>query len=126
MSIGNDLKFALRQVARRPGFALAIVSTLRRAAHRRRSGCPDRPAGRVMMLIVGQGARLISFGLVLGLVLAFMLGSALRSMLFGVGAADPVVYLSAVSLLVLIAFCASAIPSWRAARVNRVDALRDE
>lgn len=81
---------------------------------------------RIMKLILGQGARLISIGLGLGLVLALLLGFGLRSMLFGVGAADPLVYLSAVSLLAVIAFCACAIPSWRAARVNPVDALRDE
>ncbi|MGH8192998.1 MAG: FtsX-like permease family protein [Woeseiaceae bacterium] len=81
---------------------------------------------RVMKLILGPGARLISIGLGLGLVLALLLGFGLRSMLFCIGAADPVVYLSAVALLALIAFCACAIPSWRAARVNPVDALRDE
>ena len=79
-----------------------------------------------MMLIVGQGARLISIGLALGVALALLLGQGLRSMLFGVGAADPLVYLSAAALLALVSLCACAIPSWRAARVNPVDALRDE
>jgi ABC-type antimicrobial peptide transport system permease subunit len=31
-----------------------------------------------------------------------------------------------VALLALIAFCACAVPSWRAARINPVEALRDE
>jgi len=81
---------------------------------------------RVMKLILGQGGRLILAGLGLGLVLAMALGFGLRSMLFGITAIDPVVYLSAVALLALIAFCACAVPSWRAARVNPVEALRDE
>ncbi|MEX2124642.1 MAG: ABC transporter permease [Woeseia sp.] len=81
---------------------------------------------RVMKLILGQGGRLILAGLGLGLILAVLLGFGLRSMLFGITATDPVVYLSAVVLLALIAFSACAIPSWRAARINPVDALRDE
>lgn len=81
---------------------------------------------RVMALVVGQGMRLISFGVVLGLMLAFLLGRGLRSMLYGVGAADPTVYVLAVALLAVVALCACAIPSWRAARVNPVDVLRAE
>jgi ABC-type antimicrobial peptide transport system permease subunit len=81
---------------------------------------------RVMALVIGQGMRLISIGVALGLMLAFLLGRGLRSMLFGVGAADPIVYVSAVALLAVVALCACVIPSWRAARVNPVDALRAE
>lgn len=81
---------------------------------------------RVMKLVLRQGSRLVFIGLVLGLVLALLLGAGLRSLLYGVGAADPLVYLTAVALLSLIALAACAIPSWRAARINPIDALREE
>ena len=79
-----------------------------------------------MTLVIGQGARLIAIGVALGLMLAFLLGRGLRSMLFGVGVADPAVYVSAVALLIVVALGACAIPAWRAVRVNPVDALRAE
>lgn len=82
--------------------------------------------GRVISLVIRQGTRLILIGVALGLTLAFLLGRGLRSMLFGVGAADPTVYVSAVTLLAVVAFSACAIPAWRAARVNPVEALRAE
>src|SRR5690606_30541387 len=82
--------------------------------------------GRVMQMVLGQGGRLIATGLLSGLVLALLLGLGLRSMLFGVGIADPLVYVAAVLLLAAVAMLACLLPALRATRVEPVVALRYE
>jgi ABC-type lipoprotein release transport system permease subunit len=46
------------------------------------------------------------------------------SLLFGVGAAQPLVYVGAAALLALVAMTACLVPSMRAARVPPMEALR--
>jgi putative ABC transport system permease protein len=46
-------------------------------------------------------------------------------MLFGVSAANPLVYLSTAVLLAMVALAAVAVPSSRATRVDPLSALRD-
>jgi predicted permease len=63
-------------------------------------------------------------GLTLGGVLSFWLRSAIDAWLFKTAAADGIVWLSAAALLLVCALAASAIPAWRAARVDPMHALR--
>ncbi|MEO5961197.1 MAG: FtsX-like permease family protein, partial [Opitutaceae bacterium] len=84
-------------------------------------------AGRdLVRLIVGRSVRLISLGLVFGLLGAFAVARTLASQLHGVSSADPFVYVGAALLLALVALIASWLPSRRAARANPIDALRAE
>ncbi len=57
---------------------------------------------------------------------AWLLGRLLRSQLYGVGSANPIVFASASGLLLLIALAACLVPSRRALRVLPVEALRDD
>ncbi|HTQ59764.1 MAG TPA: FtsX-like permease family protein [Candidatus Solibacter sp.] len=80
----------------------------------------------VMLLIVGQSARLALLGVVIGLTGALLLTGLMASLLYGVGAADPATYVGVAILLVLVALAASFLPARRAMRMDPARALRHE
>ncbi|WP_300621063.1 ADOP family duplicated permease [Dokdonella sp.] len=82
--------------------------------------------GDIHRLMLGAGLRMIVPGLVAGLLGALVLGRAIASQLYGVGAADPLVLAGVTTLLALAAVAACAIPTLRAARVAPMEALRNE
>jgi putative ABC transport system permease protein len=84
-----------------------------------------RPA-QVRRLIVRQGIRMAAVGVGFGLVLAFGLAQALRTLLFGVGAADPFTFVGVSLLLLSVAAAASWMPARRAAALEPMRALRSE
>lgn len=77
----------------------------------------------VLRLILGRGVRLTLGGLTLGIGVALALGRSVRSLLYGVDAADPVSFLSAVAVLSVVALLASYLPARRATRANPVSIL---
>jgi putative ABC transport system permease protein len=80
----------------------------------------------VTRMILGRGLRLSAIGLAAGAALAGILGILLRTLLFGVTAAAPLVYAGTAASLIIVALAACVIPAQRAARVDPVVALRDE
>jgi predicted permease len=82
--------------------------------------------GRVMQLVVGQGMRLAIAGLVLGLLIALAGMRVLSSLLFGVSAHDPLIFVSVSLVLAVAAFLACYIPARRATQVDPIIALRYE
>jgi putative ABC transport system permease protein len=80
----------------------------------------------VTRMILGRGLKLSAVGLVSGAVLAGALGILLRTLLFGVTPAAPLVYAGTAATLIIVALAACVIPAQRAARVDPVVALRDE
>lgn len=82
--------------------------------------------GAVVRLVVGEGVRLALAGLALGIAASLAAIPAMSSQLYGVTPRDPASYLVAVPVLAAVALVASAIPAWRAARVNPADGLRAE
>jgi len=81
---------------------------------------------QVSAMMLGQGMRLLLIGLALGFVAAAVLTRFIRSLLFGVTPADPVVYLAVTLLLSAAAVLACWIPSRRATRVDPTVVLRSE
>jgi putative ABC transport system permease protein len=77
----------------------------------------------VRRMVLRQGMRLAGIGLAIGLVAALGVTRLMRTMLFAVGASDPVVYGLIASLLAVAAALACWIPSSRAARVDPARAL---
>ncbi|HMJ05783.1 MAG TPA: ABC transporter permease [Chthoniobacterales bacterium] len=81
---------------------------------------------QVVTMMLRQGLRLLLLGLGLGFAAALILSRVLRSLLFGVNASDPVVYLLVSLLLALTAAVACWIPARRASRVDPMITLRAE
>jgi putative ABC transport system permease protein len=77
----------------------------------------------VRRLIFAQGFRLFVVGLPLGAAGAVALGLALRSQLYGVSPADPVTLVAAALVLAAVLVAATAIPAWRASRLDPLAAL---
>jgi predicted permease len=80
----------------------------------------------VSRLFVRHGLALTASGLVLGLAGASLLTRLMSTLLFGVGALDPLTYAVVAGGLGSIALIASYLPARRAARVDPVVALRGE
>jgi putative ABC transport system permease protein len=80
----------------------------------------------VVRLILRDAAIVSVTGIVVGLGLAVALGTLLSSMLYGVGAADPLALVAAPLLLGASALLASYIPARRATRIAPVTALRHD
>jgi ABC-type antimicrobial peptide transport system permease subunit len=80
----------------------------------------------VLRLVLGQGAGVVAVGLVLGLGAAAVAARAVSGLLFGVTARDPAVFAGVAVLLGSIALVACYIPARRAARVDPLEALREE
>jgi putative ABC transport system permease protein len=77
-------------------------------------------------LIAGQGLKLLSLGVTLGLLGAIALSRVMTSLLFGVTAYDVPTFAGVSLLLALVALAACVIPSRRAANVDPIVALRAE
>ncbi|MGH9428080.1 MAG: FtsX-like permease family protein, partial [Terriglobia bacterium] len=80
----------------------------------------------VLALVLRRGLKLAGAGIVLGLIGAISLTQLLRSLLFGVSPADPLTFLAVPVLMVLVALLACWLPAQRAAKVDPMEALRNE
>ena len=80
----------------------------------------------IFRLIVGQAMTLVGISIVIGVAGAFGATRLLSTLLFGVGAWDPLTFGSIVALIAVVAFLAAWLPARRAARVNPIVALRTE
>ncbi len=80
----------------------------------------------IFRLVVGQAMGLVGISLLIGLVGAFAATRLLNTMLFGVGAWDPITFGAIVFVLAAVAFIAAWLPARRAAAVDPVIALRSE
>jgi len=82
--------------------------------------------GSILLMVVGEAGRIIAIGVVFGLAAAFAASRYLDSMLFGLAARDPVTQACVVALLAGVALAAALVPARRAARVDPLNALRNE
>jgi putative ABC transport system permease protein len=79
----------------------------------------------ILRLVVGNGARLVGTGIVIGVAASFALQRLVAALLFGVTAADAASAI-AVAVLGIVALLACYLPALRATRVNPLTALRYE
>jgi ABC-type antimicrobial peptide transport system permease subunit len=80
----------------------------------------------LLALIVGQAARLVAVGGILGVAGAFILSKLLTSMLVGIKPHDALSFSLAWILMTAIALLASTIPASHAARTDLVSVLHSE
>lgn len=81
-------------------------------------------AAQVRTLVLRQVGAMIAVGSVVGVVAALGIGRAARSQLYQLEGHDPVVFVMAVLVLVVVAFAAGLIPAQRAAQTDPMHALR--
>jgi len=81
---------------------------------------------QVFSQVIGQGMRLATIGVVLGLIAAAAATTLVRGLLFNTSATDPAVYGSLAALLLAMAALACYVPARRAMRVDPMTALRSE
>jgi len=104
------LSFLVAQRTRELGIRLAIGA---------------RPSA-ILRLVLWAAAQLVLPGAVLGIVIALLASRWLNSVVFGISTYDPSSYILVSMLMIVMAFIATLIPAWRAARLDPLIALREE
>ncbi len=80
----------------------------------------------VVRLVLREAGLLLAAGIVVGTILALWAGRAASALLFGLKPYDPSTIAGAIALLAAVALLASYAPARRAARLDPMDALREE
>ena len=81
---------------------------------------------RMLRDTVGEGLKLAAYGIVAGTVGAFAVASALRSMLVGISATDPLTLGAVALFLAVAAAVACFVPALKATHVDPATALRED
>jgi len=80
----------------------------------------------VLGMVLGRGLQLAGIGVGIGLGASLLLTRLMSGVLYGVSPTDPVTFAGVALALLAVAALASAIPAFRAARVDPLTALRAE
>ena len=104
------LSYAVTQRSREIGLRIALGAS----------------ANSVIRMIVARGLALTGVGLVIGLIAASAATRALKNILYGVAATDPLTFACVSALLAIIALIACWAPARRASRVDPITVLREE
>lgn len=80
----------------------------------------------LVSMVVRRAARLIGIGLVVGVLLAALMGRSLEAVLFGVPAVNPMVFSLVAIVLIGAGLAAAWIPAWNATAIDPVGAMAAE
>ncbi len=80
----------------------------------------------IIGLVVGRAARITAGGIAIGLTVSLLLAPRIGDLLYQVEPRDPLTFLGVAALLIGVAAVASALPAWRATKVDPNVALRTE
>jgi putative ABC transport system permease protein len=103
--------------------SLSVNSRIKEIAVRKAVGAQRH---QIVQLVVGEGSRLVAGGLVLGAIVAVLVGRLLQTLLFDVTPSDPVALAVAAIAFGLVALAACLVPAYRASRVDLMESLRQE
>jgi len=81
---------------------------------------------QVLGLVLRDGLRPVAIGLAIGVAGGAAVGFLIRSLLYGTKPLEPMVFVSMVATLMLVAAGACAAPAWRASSIDPMQALRAE
>lgn len=81
---------------------------------------------RIVSLVMGEAGRMLIVGALIGTAISLAVTRSAGSLLFGLKSWDPTTIAFAITALAAVAFSASFLPAFRAARLDPVDALRRE
>ncbi len=104
------LSYAVTQRSREIGLRMALGAS----------------AASVIRMIIARGLALTGIGLAIGLVAAWLATRAMKNLLYGVAATDPITFGAVAALLAFIALIACWAPARRASRVDPIVVLREE
>jgi predicted permease len=82
--------------------------------------------GEVLLLMLSDGLRPASIGLLLGLAGGVAASQNIRDLLYGTQPLDPSVFAGVAILLLAVACMACLLPAWRASRLDPIQALRNQ
>ena len=110
---------------------IGLYGTMSYSVERRRNDIGIRIAlgaerRRVLAMVLGEAGWMVASGIVLGTVISAAATRWVSSLLYGVTPTDTPTFVLAGAALALVALAASAVPAWRAARLDPMEALRDE
>lgn len=110
VGIYSSLSYSISQRAREMGVRVALGAS----------------ASSIMRLVVSSGVRVVAVGVALGVLASLGLASLVSSLLYETSARDPLVLVGAALMLLSMAVISSAIPAWRASRIDPLNAMRAE
>jgi predicted permease len=79
--------------------------------------------GTVLWMVLREALALVAVGGLIGLPLAFLAARSMRTLLFNVGAGDPLAFVLGGALLLVVAAVAAYLPAYRASRIEPMVAL---
>ena len=80
----------------------------------------------VIRLVARQALVFLAIGLALGLAGGIVVGFAMKSALYDLSPLDPITIGGVSALLILVTLLATAMPAWRAGRIDPIAALRSQ
>lgn len=104
---------------------MSYVTAQRTPEFALRAALGARPA-EIARLVLGRTTRLAAIGVAIGVALALAGNRVLTTMLFGLKSTDAATYAVVLLLVLPLVVLAAAVPALRAARVDPMQALRDE
>jgi len=82
--------------------------------------------GRVLRMVLADGAVLLGIGTALGLAGSLAVATLLEGLLYGVAPRDPLTFAAVISVMGLVGLAACSVPALRAARVDPLVAIRKD
>ena len=107
-------------------YAVVSFSVARRTAELGIRMALGAHRGRLVSMVVREVVGVVGAGVVIGVGVSALAASRLESLIYGVGALDPVSFGGAVAVLVLVGWAAAYLPARRAALADPVEALRTQ